>query len=318
MKTSAIFSLLATLQTVAFVHAQDFIAPDSSAKNHCFVHAALERQINKVDSRLSLPPRQAQNPSGDVLEIWRHRYSLWLIAPTDGASAMTSDKFGNIYVTGASSSLLGGHQNTDYATVKYDASGTQQWVARYKSPGNNYDLARAIAVDGSGNVYVTGNSGAHSECDYATVKYNSAGSEQWVNRYDGPRDYSEDYALALAVDATGNVYVTGESGEDYATVKYNCAGTEQWFSRYQGPANSYDVAHALAVDDSGNIYVTGVSGGDYATVKYDSTGTELWVARYNGPGNHDDYATALVIDPVGNVFVTGSSGTIKYDSGGRE
>src|SRR5262245_8991111 len=293
MKTFAIFNLLATLQTAAFVHAQDAMAPDSSGKHNRSLHAALERRLGKVDARLSVPARQAQNLSGDVLEVWRHRYSLWHVAPTDGASAMASDKFGNIYVTGASSSLFDGNQDTDYATVKYEASGTQQWVAHYKSPGHSYDMARAVFVDAEGNVYVTGNSGAYPGCDYATVKYNAAGTEQWVARYKGLKDSSEDYALALAVDADGNVYVTGESGEDYATIKYNSTGTEQWVSRYNRSSNSYDVAHALAVDDSGNIYVTGNGG----TVKYNSDGTQEWVA--NQPG------AALAMDSGGNLYVTG-------------
>ena len=77
-----------------------------------------------------------------------------------------------------------------------------------------------MAVDGSGSAYVTGRSGS----DYATIKYNSAGQQQWVARYDGP-DNSNDVAGGIAVDESGNVYVTGSSyglstDQDYATVKY--------------------------------------------------------------------------------------------------
>src|SRR5262245_46035398 len=183
MKTSAIFNLIATLPIVAFVHAQDASAPDSSAIHHRFLHAALTRRIDKIAARLSSPSRQVPDLSSDVLETWKHRYSLWFVAPTDGASAMTSDALGNIYVTGASSSLSDGYQDTDYATVKYDAFGIQKWVTRYKNPGHSYDMARAVAVDISGNVYVTGNSGTNPGCDYATVKYNTDGTEQWVARY---------------------------------------------------------------------------------------------------------------------------------------
>ncbi len=63
------------------------------------------------------------------------------------------DGSGNVYVTGFSMAVE--HQN-DYATIKYNSSGVQQWVARYNGPGNLSDKAISLAVDGSGNVYVTG------------------------------------------------------------------------------------------------------------------------------------------------------------------
>ena len=71
---------------------------------------------------------------------------------------------------------------------------------------------------------------------------------------------------AAAVDAAGNVYVTGESAGagfdfDYATIKYDPEGNELWVARYNGPGNGSDVASALAVDAAGNVYVTGQSPG---------------------------------------------------------
>jgi len=111
-------------------------------------------------------------------------------------------------------------------------SHAQIWVARYNGPGNGEDGAHAIAVDNAGNVYVTGPSpGYDTYIDYATVKYNSSGVEQWVARYDGPAIY-DDYATVIAVDAAGNAYVTGPSEgcgtwQDYATVKYSSMGIEE-------------------------------------------------------------------------------------------
>ena len=254
----------------------------------------------------------------------------------DISPALAVDGSGNVYVTGDS---WGSGTNRDYATVKYNASGVQQWVARYDGPASGDDGARALAVDGSGNVYVTGySSGSGTWFDYATVKYDASGAEQWVARYDGPAS-SEDQAWALAVDGSGNVYVTGYSpgslstSDDYATVKYDAGGAEQWVRRYNGPASGEDEARALAVDGSGNVYVTGKSSGsgtmdDYATVKYDAGGVEQWVRRYNGPASRDDEAYALAVDGSGNVYVTGCSGgsmcdkgdyaTVKYDAGGVE
>ena len=275
-------------------------------------------------------------PSGAVQEAWVARFN----GPHNGgdsAQAMAIDSSGNVYVTGGSavSDVV-----PDYATVKYDSAGQQQWVAYYTGPGNNADFAEAIAVDASGNVYVTGESydASGANPDYVTIKYNSFGQQQWVARYDGPA-HQHETASGIAVDGSGNVYVTGWSwgseqfGNDYATIKYNSAGQEQWVARYNGPANSSDYARGIAVDDSGNVYVTGESFGsgterDYATIKYNPAGQQQWVARYNGPGNGTDAAYAMAVDHSGNVYITGTSigttfpdfdyATIKYNSAGEQ
>lgn len=251
----------------------------------------------------------------------------------DEAFAVASDVSSNIYVTGSS---MGSGSNLDYATVKYNSAGQEQWAVRYNGPANFIDIANAIAVDAAGNVYVTGiSTGTISLSDYATVKYNSAGQEQWVARYNGPSN-GTDEAFSITVDAAGNVYVTGQSlsgtNYDFATVKYNSAGTQQWVSRYNGPQSSIDNAAAVKVDGSGNVYVTGSSTGsgsglDFATVKYNAAGQEQWAIRYNGTNNADDVPSAMYVDASGNVFVTGGSSgstssndyvTIKYNSAGQE
>ena len=237
----------------------------------------------------------------------------------DCANAMAVDSLGNVYVTGYS---YDSNTDYDYATIKYDPNGNQLWVARYNGLGNSSDHAYALAVDGMGNIYVTGDStGSSTSSDYATIKYDPNGNQLWVKRYNGTAN-SSDYATALSVDNSGNVYVTGQSygsstSDDYATVKYDPNGNQLWVKRYNGPGNDEDRANALAVDVSGNVYVTGYSSGsgtsfDYATVKYDTNGNQLWVKRYNGPaGNSDDRCKAIAIDNSGNVYVTGES----YGSG---
>ena len=242
------------------------------------------------------------------VELWVVRYN----GPgnsSDRAEALAVDELGNVYVTGIS---IGSGTEGDFTTIKYNASGVEQWVARYNGLGNGYDRALALAIDEPGNVYVTG----PSEGDYATIKYNASGIEQWVARY-----YGGGRADALAVDELGNVYVTGYGSDfDYVTIKYNASGIEQWVARYNGPGNSYEETRDITVDAQGNVYVTGFSGGDYATIKYNTLGIEQWVARYNGPGNSDDNPKALALDNQGNLFVTGSSDvgdwnvstTIKY------
>jgi uncharacterized delta-60 repeat protein len=266
----------------------------------------------------------------DGTELWAARYN-GMAGSDDHARAIALDQSGNVYVTGYS---VGTNLSYNYATLKYDPDGNLLWVATYDGPVGEDDRARAIALDQSGNVYVTGDSvGTDVFTDYATIKYDTDGNKLWVARYNGPRSY--DYASAIAVDTGGNVYVTGYSKGvsnyyDYATVKYDTDGNELWVSRYDGPATRDDSARAIALDQSGNVYVTGESDGtgseDYATIKCKGTnGKILWKKRYDGPAASSDHARAIALDQSGNVYVTGYStgdstdyATVIYTSGGAE
>jgi len=266
------------------------------------------------------------------VEQWVARYT----GPVGSAQALAiavDDKV-NSYVTGWSRGVGTGY---DYATVKYDPEGNEVWVARYDGPAHWDDTASAVAVDSEGNVYVTGSSyGLGTGVDYATVKYDRDGNELWVARYDGPAS-RDDGAGAIALDAEGNVYVTGGSyggyTQDYATIKYDSGGTLLWVQRYSGGLPPGGGAISLRLDNEANVYVTGVvwmeSAGydDIATLKYNSEGRLLWVAQYNGPGNGNDIPHDLQIDSEGYVYVTGETWvgafvtnyvTLKYDSQGNE
>lgn len=246
----------------------------------------------------------------------------------DAALKIAVDVSGNVYVTGSSSGTI----STDYATIKYAPNGDTLWVKRYDGPINKSDLPTALVVDASGNVYVTGYSkGGGSYAEYATVKYAPNGDTLWVRRYNGIFDW-EDEARAMAVDDSGNVYVTGASDFDYATIKYFPNGDTVWVRRYSGIGS--DTANALAVDDSGYVYVTGWShgfgtGSDFVTIKYAPNGDTSWVRRYDGGGGGavylDDVPYALAVDDSGNVYVTGESyvsgsstdySTVKYAANG--
>jgi hypothetical protein len=265
--------------------------------------------------------------NGDI--AWVRRYN----GPgdtVDCAYALTVDNSGNVYVTGRS---FGSGTNYDYATIKYNLNGDTAWLRRYNGPASHVDLGVAIAVDESGNVYVTGESwgGDAVQMDYATLKYNSYGDTIWVRRYNGPGN-SYDLVNSIAADSSGNVFLTGASfgsttGSDYATIKYDRNGDTVWVRRYEGQSGySHDYGYCIAIDNSGNVYVTGLSGGsgtweDYATIKYYPNGDTAWVRRYNGPGNNDDRAQAIAVDNIGIVYVTGESNdsvtgldyaTIKY------
>jgi hypothetical protein len=264
------------------------------------------------------------NSNGDTLWIRRYHGSG---NGGEWAHALTVDGSGNVYVTGGSD---GGGTLGDYATIKYSSSGDTLWVRRYNGPGNGSDVGYALAVDGSGNVYVTGSSmGSGTIFDCATIKYNSNGDTLWVRRYNGPGN-DEDWGEDLHVDDAGNVYVAGESigsgtHYDFATIKYNSNGDTLWVRRYNGPEIFFDHLTALSVNGSGDVYVTGsINSGtikDYATIKYSGIGDFLWVRTYYGPGDGWDGASAISSDDFGNVYVTGKSigtgtaydyATIKY------
>jgi uncharacterized delta-60 repeat protein len=235
----------------------------------------------------------------------------------DWPRALVVDISGNIYVTGQS--IGGGNNGFDYLTIKYSPSGTPLWIQRYNGytlSGNNWDYGNAITLDGTGNVYVTGQSRYGMETymnDIVTIKYSNSGIVQWQVRFDGPVSRS-DAGFAIKMDGTGNIYVAGSSegagtSYDFVVVKYNPQGVQQWVTRYNSPGNGVDIARALAVDNAGNSYVTGESGPignyDFATLKINTNGAIEWAAKYNGDANMNDFPLALCIDNMGNVYVTG-------------
>lgn len=248
---------------------------------------------------------------------WSSRYSA--NGGDEVATHLAVDAAGNVVVTGTS--YTGASTNYDYLTVKYSASGQLLWSARYNGPANGDEVPTTVVCDRTGNVLVTGTSYAGNQSDYATIKYSPSGQQLWVARYDGPVN-GYDVARDVAVDAAGNVAVTGTSageaatGYDYATLKYGATtGQLLWQARYSGVGSGYDEATALAMDASGNVAVTGYAhqgaenGYDYVTLNYSAAGQEHWQARYQGPADSFDEARDVGFDGVGDVLVTGNTFT---------
>jgi hypothetical protein len=91
--------------------------------------------------------------------------------------------------------------------VRYSGAGVPLWTNRYNGPANKDDDAKAVAVDASGNVFVTGYSDiGGGNYDYATVAYSNSGVPLWTNLY-GPGSAGSD--ARIAVDGSGNVFVAG-------------------------------------------------------------------------------------------------------------
>lgn len=191
------------------------------------------------------------------------------------------------------------------------------WVRRYNGPGNLVDQASRVAVDGSGNVYVTGRSDSiGTGSDMVTLKYSPDGSLLWERRYNGPGN-ANDYALYMELDSAANVYVAGLSvgvstSSDYTILKYDSNGNQLWVSRYS-VSSSGDGMTDFTIDALGNSYVSGWSyvGGlrnyDGVVAKFNSQGNYLWsVLRDNGPGSWD-VVEAIAIAPDGSIYSSGSN-----------
>ncbi len=245
---------------------------------------------------------------------------------TDCCFAMALDASGNVY--------LGGYGNytsasyPDYIAVKFNSSGALLWAAYYNGPQAIYDYGRDIAVDGSGNVYMTGYSHYYNTSYYAwvTVKWNSSGGLIWALPFTGTAGTSyNQYGYYVKVTSAGDVYVAGNAyningslmSQDMEVVKYKTGGTQQWARNYDPGYGDFDGVYAgrgnLAIDGAGNAYICGFSNNgsgyaDYATVKYNAAGIQQWVMRYdNAASLPNDYAYWVAVDGSGNVYTTGRS-----------
>jgi len=139
----------------------------------------------------------------------------------DEGTGMTLDRFGNVAVCGSAATSGG---TTDALILKYDSLGTLCWARTYDGPTGGNDVARAVASDSLGNLYLTGRSvGVGTQEDFFTACYDSGGTRRWVQHYDGQGGYDE--ALGIGLDRQGDVLVTGQSwggatSWDGATIKY--------------------------------------------------------------------------------------------------
>ncbi len=213
-----------------------------------------------------------------------------------------------------------------------------QWDKIFHGPGNGWEAPAAVAVDGAGNVIVTGGSQGNIDPNRLwsiyILKYAPAnGALLWQKRYNPSDPRGSSGSADLAVDGAGNVIITGSyhnessNSGDLFTVKYAAAnGALLWEKRFQGTGD--DVATSLATDGEGNAIVTGyiyntsgVADFDIYTAKYAAAnGALLWEKRYDGPPGTSpsrDQAFDMAVDSAGNAIVTGFSRTTGASGAGR-
>lgn len=294
----------------------------------------------------------------------------------DKGQGIGVDIFGNAYVTGYTNStdfptanavqgaFAGG--NSDAFVLKLNPSGSALIYSTYLGGGNDRpDSGTAIAVDSAGCAYVTGFTNSsdfptvkplqpfRGPTDVFVAKLNPSGSALIYSTHLGGG--ADDEGMGIAVDASGNAYVTGHteslnfpttagalstgcvaipvpipignicSGGDAFISKVSPDGSTLVYSTYLN-GRSFEVGRSIAVDSAGSAYVTGFTGspdfpavnpvqkafggGDYDAfvVKLNPNGSALTYSTYLG-GSGDDGGYGIAVDRAGNAYVTGFTGS---------
>jgi hypothetical protein len=290
---------------------------------------------------------------GVVLGPWSKSFGNEYL---DGAGDTAVDSAGNVVVTGnfgGTADFGGGPLNTangsyDTFVAKLDSSGNHVWSKRFGDKNPQYPVA--VAIDGAGNVVVTGPfqgtvdfgggplTSAHSN-DIFVAKLDSSGDHLWSKRFGGA-GYQQ--GCAVAIDSAGNVVVAGEfestvdfgggpltsaGSYDIYVAKLDANGDHVWSKRF-GDAEGQN-AISMAIDSAGNVAITGQMNGtvDFGdgplagaggtsiyVAKLDPNGDHVWSKRFENANGQSALATA--VDSAGNVAITGyMNGTVDFGGG---
>jgi len=284
----------------SFPNAQDYVTTKLDTAGSQLWQAVLNGRANRSD----IPIAVVAASNGDIyvtgasqMEISNFSYEDMLTVKYDAAGnelwraafngtgfgsdcpvslALTAN--GDVVVLGTTTNAFG---NTDFLTVRYSASGGERWRAIASGSANRNDDARALAIDSSGNILVTGESrnaeGAFGKPEILTVKYDADGVESW-RRVATTAFFDEFQARAIALGAGNSIHVAGQvtiSGVLSAfIVRYDAAGTETWRTTLAGLR-----AEQMAVDASGNTIVAGPNAIVISEVlihKIDALGAPVW------------------------------------------
>ena len=288
--------------------------------------------------------------NADGVHQWSKRFGSagadagWALAVDPSGHVVLAGKFAGTVDFGGGPLVSAGLANAFVA--KYDSNGLHVWSRRLG--GSNNETAYGVVVDASGSIIVTGEFDGTADFgggplvsagwrDIFVVKYAADGSHQWSRRFGNS---SADTGLAVAVDATGNVFVAGEfqlavdfgggslvaQGMDVFLAKYAADGAHQWSQRFGDAVSS---CLGMVADASGGVVITGFfsesaefGGGtltsagdvDIFLAKFDGNGTHQWSRSFGGASYETGWSVA--IDAVGNVFLTGDfTGTVDFGGG---
>jgi hypothetical protein len=256
----------------------------------------------------------------------------------DQMRGVAQDSLGNVFSLGQTTGSFPGQPNAggnDFLLVKYDKYGNQVWVRVFGTAGDDRGMHQGVAVDSSGNIYVTGltnsafptfvNAGGY---DIVMAKYDTNGNQLWLTQYgtagdDVPYSIALDpagvpYIVGYVVNSAfpGNVNHSGAGGWDAFVVKFTTAGA---FSKaLQFGAVGGQISRGIAIDNSGHVYVAGLTwgtfptfvsaGGDDGYVAQMDTGLTAvnWVTQFGTAGN-DHPLGSIAVDSGGNILVTGQT-----------
>jgi uncharacterized delta-60 repeat protein len=250
------------------------------------------------------------SPIGDTLWVKKYNGSD---NGNDEATDIKVDAGGNVYVTGFIKDSL---TDFDIITFKMNPSGNFIWMSQYNNNTvNNEDKGFKLEIDGSGNVYVLGNTDSNPlflvNEDILLVKYSSSGVQQWVKQYNGVANLEDDPS-DLCYLPSGKIVLTGSTNnsanDDIVTIAYNTSGTQIWLKTFVGIGGGKDEPAEIEFDNNENLYISGkTSNGlnnDGVLIKYNSSGTQLWSSIYDNSA-WNDKGTCLDISANGTVYFSG-------------
>lgn len=235
--------------------------------------------------------------------------STWGGIYEEVGNAITLDSLGNTFVAGWTSSFGAG--GDDMCLVKFNSTGGVEWNSTW---GGLYDDSGAdIALDSSGNAYVTGftHSFGKGEKDVCLVKFNSTGVVQWNCTWG---DISDDEASSITLDSLGNIYISGytrliKNGVNFGQYallgKFNSTGNLKWIQKWREQSINY--GEDIIMDSSGNFFIVVNSAEfndyDIYLFQFNSTGDVIWHCRWGDIGFEFGYG--LIKDSLGNIFISG-------------
>ncbi len=235
---------------------------------------------------------------------WVHVYnSEW--NHQDEGKFLAVDTPDRIYVAGGTYDPTPGGLLEEYLLVQIDGDGNTVWSRHAGGPSG--DELTDLLIPEPGQVVVTGISSTGAQREILTIKYDQEGTVLWDRRFPAST-VTADLGPKLAVDADGNILVSGSDNGDYLILKYSPGGTLLWDRAYDGDDHASDIATDIAAGPDGSVYVTGAVDDSHAftTVKYSPAGAFLWDQAEPGDIGSVFPPNKIAVGPDGNPVVAGS------------